>query len=104
MFVMRPLPSCARYRTPIRGLFLCGSGVHPGGGVLGVSRYNAAPRDFEVKPAWPLLLAQRGHRIDPFAARHAGTKQAAKADDKERAHLTSKQIHRIDRTGCKRID
>jgi len=42
MFVMRPLPSCARYRTPIRGLYLCGSGVHPGGGVMGAPGYNAA--------------------------------------------------------------
>ncbi len=42
MFVMRPHPSCARYRTPIRGLFLCGSGTHPGGGVMGAPGYNAA--------------------------------------------------------------
>jgi len=42
MFVMRPLPSCARYRTPISGLYLCGSGVHPGGGVMGAPGYNAA--------------------------------------------------------------
>ena len=42
MFVMRPLPSCARYRTPIRGLYLCGSGTHPGGGVMGAPGYNAA--------------------------------------------------------------
>jgi phytoene dehydrogenase-like protein len=42
MFVMRPLPSCARYRTPIAGLFLCGSGTHPGGGVMGAPGYNAA--------------------------------------------------------------
>ena len=42
MFVMRPLPSCARYRTPIHGLFLCGSGTHPGGGVMGAPGYNAA--------------------------------------------------------------
>jgi len=42
MFVMRPHPSCARYRTPIRGLFLCGSGTHPGGGVMGAPGFNAA--------------------------------------------------------------
>ena len=29
----RPVPSCAGYKTPIPGLFLCGSGSHPGGGV-----------------------------------------------------------------------
>ena len=42
MFVMRPAPGFARYRTPIRGLYLCGSGAHPGGGVMGAPGYNAA--------------------------------------------------------------
>ena len=42
MFVMRPVPGCARYRTPIRGLYLCGSGTHPGGGVMGAPGHNAA--------------------------------------------------------------
>jgi phytoene dehydrogenase-like protein len=42
MFVMRPLAGWARYRTPIHGLFLCGSGTHPGGGVMGAPGYNAA--------------------------------------------------------------
>lgn len=42
MFVMRPVAGCARYRTPIRGLYLCGSGTHPGGGVMGAAGYNAA--------------------------------------------------------------
>jgi len=31
----RPVPSCASYRTPIPGLYLCGSGSHPGGGITG---------------------------------------------------------------------
>jgi len=42
MFVMRPVAGAARYRTPIRGLWLCGSGTHPGGGVMGAPGYNAA--------------------------------------------------------------
>jgi phytoene dehydrogenase-like protein len=42
MFVMRPLAGWARYATPIRGLYLCGSGTHPGGGVMGAPGYNAA--------------------------------------------------------------
>ena len=42
MFVMRPVAGWARYRTPIRGLYLCGSGTHPGGGVTGAPGYNAA--------------------------------------------------------------
>ncbi len=42
LFSFRPVPGWARYRTPIRGLYLCGAGAHPGGGVLGVPGYNAA--------------------------------------------------------------
>jgi phytoene dehydrogenase-like protein len=42
MFVMRPVAGWARYRTPIHGLFLCGSGAHPGGGVMGAPGYNCA--------------------------------------------------------------
>ena len=42
MFVMRPVAGYARYRTPVEGLYLCGSGAHPGGGVMGAPGYNAA--------------------------------------------------------------
>lgn len=42
MFTMRPLLGWARYRTPIRGLYLCGAGTHPGYGVSGLSGLNAA--------------------------------------------------------------
>jgi phytoene dehydrogenase-like protein len=42
MFVMRPLMGWARYKTPVKGLYLCGSGAHPGGGVMGVPGHNAA--------------------------------------------------------------
>jgi phytoene dehydrogenase-like protein len=42
MFVMRPVAGWARYRTPVGGLFLCGSGAHPGGGVMGAPGYNCA--------------------------------------------------------------
>jgi phytoene dehydrogenase-like protein len=42
MFVMRPIAGWARYRTPVRGLYLCGSGAHPGGGVMGAPGFNAA--------------------------------------------------------------
>jgi phytoene dehydrogenase-like protein len=42
MFVMRPVAGWARYRMPLRGLYLCGSGAHPGGGVMGAPGYNAA--------------------------------------------------------------
>lgn len=39
---MRPLPGYADYRTPVRGLYLCGAATHPGGGVMGACGYNAA--------------------------------------------------------------
>jgi len=42
MFVMRPVAGWARYRTPVSGLYLCGSGAHPGGGVMGAPGFNAA--------------------------------------------------------------
>jgi phytoene dehydrogenase-like protein len=41
-FTMRPLLGWARYRTPIRNLYLCGSGTHPGVGLTGGSGANAA--------------------------------------------------------------
>ncbi len=44
LFFMRPIPGWAQYRTPINGLYLCGSGTHPGGGVTGAPGYNAARR------------------------------------------------------------
>ena len=39
---LRPVPGWSRYRTPLRGLWLCGSGAHPGGGVMGAVGRNAA--------------------------------------------------------------
>jgi phytoene dehydrogenase-like protein len=42
LFTMRPVLGCAQYRTPIAGLFLCGAGTHPGGGITGGSGQNAA--------------------------------------------------------------
>lgn len=44
LFFMRPVPGWAGYRTPVRGLYLCGAGAHPGGGVTGAPGYNAARR------------------------------------------------------------
>ncbi len=42
MFFNRPVPGWAGYRTPVRGLWLCGSSTHPGGGVMGAPGRNAA--------------------------------------------------------------
>jgi len=41
-FAWRPMLGYARYRMPLEGLYLCGSGAHPGGGVTGVPGRNAA--------------------------------------------------------------
>lgn len=44
MAFMRPCPEMAQYATPVDGLYLCGAGTHPGGGVMAVSGHNAAKR------------------------------------------------------------
>ncbi len=41
-FTFRPIIGWAQYRTPISGLYLCGAGTHPGGGVTGASGANAS--------------------------------------------------------------
>jgi phytoene dehydrogenase-like protein len=58
-FDMRPIPEAARYRTPIQGYYLCGSGSHPGGGVSGAPGHNAAKR----------ILADRDGRHDERVVR-----------------------------------
>jgi phytoene dehydrogenase-like protein len=42
LFFMRPVSGWSHYRTPIAGLYLCGAGAHPGGGVTGAPGHNAA--------------------------------------------------------------
>jgi phytoene dehydrogenase-like protein len=42
LFFLRPVVGSAGYRTPLRGLYLCGSAAHPGGGVIGAAGFNAA--------------------------------------------------------------
>lgn len=50
MFMLRPVPALAQYATPVEGLYLCGAGSHPGGGVSGLPAMNAVGR----------ILAARG--------------------------------------------
>ena len=52
LFFLRPAPGWAQYRTPIRGLYLCGSGAHPGGGVMGAPGHNSAR---EIQRDWKKL-------------------------------------------------
>ena len=51
LFFLRPLPGWAGYKTPVRGLYLCGAAAHPGGGVMGACGWNAARE----------ILKDRGH-------------------------------------------
>jgi phytoene dehydrogenase-like protein len=41
-FMVRPVPGATQYHTPVPGLFVCGAGCHPGGGVMGLAGRNAA--------------------------------------------------------------
>lgn len=51
-FIFRPIPGWSRYKLPIEGLFMCGAGTYPGGGVHALSGYQAAQE----------VLAQSGKR------------------------------------------
>jgi len=57
MFGMRPTPRMGQYRTPIDGLYLSGSGVHPGGGITGLPGRNTAQA----------VLADLGHAASEAA-------------------------------------
>jgi phytoene dehydrogenase-like protein len=51
----RPFPECSQYRTPVPGLYMCGSSTHPGGNVTGAPGFNAAGavcRDLGIVPWW----------------------------------------------------
>ena len=50
--VLRPVPGWSQYRTPVEGLYLCGSGAHPGGGITGAPGHNAAR---EILADWSRL-------------------------------------------------
>lgn len=64
LFNSRPAAGLADYRTPVRGYYLCGSGTHPGGGVMGANGHNAAHvvlSDLDgTSPATP--ASRRGRR------------------------------------------
>jgi phytoene dehydrogenase-like protein len=50
-FMVRPVPGATQYSTPLAGLYLCGAGAHPGGGVMGYAGRNAARRILSIRPA-----------------------------------------------------
>jgi phytoene dehydrogenase-like protein len=47
-FMVRPVPGAAQHGTPLPGLYLCGAGCHPGGGVMGTAGRNAARQVLEA--------------------------------------------------------
>lgn len=47
-FMVRPVPGAAQHATPVPGLYLCGAGCHPGGGVIGTAGLNAARQVLEA--------------------------------------------------------
>jgi phytoene dehydrogenase-like protein len=49
LFFLRPVPGWARYRTPLRSLYMCGSATHPGGGIMGAPGRIAA---LEILKDW----------------------------------------------------
>ncbi len=51
MLMLRPVPGAAQYAMPVGGLYLCGAGCHPGGGVMGVAGRNAAQAVLGVERA-----------------------------------------------------
>jgi len=50
-FMVRPVPGATQYSTPMAGLYLCGAGTHPGGGVMGYAGRNAARRILGLRRA-----------------------------------------------------
>ena len=80
LFSARPMLGHADYRGPLRGLYHCGSGAHPGGGVTGAPGHNAAQVILRDHRALFGEGAEGGNRHRPIAA--AGVPQRRATVDK----------------------
>jgi len=69
LFSFRPSPGACGYRTPVAGLYLCGSGTHPGGGVMGIPGRNASRVIIRDKRRFRRSLALRLQHEDRDRAR-----------------------------------
>jgi phytoene dehydrogenase-like protein len=69
MAFMRPSPTLSRYATPLEGLYLCGAGTHPGGGVIAAAGHNAAQRVLRDR-----RRAALRRRLNPRSARPAASR------------------------------
>ncbi len=78
IFSLRPHPDAAQYKTPVPGLYLCGSGSHPGGGVSGAPGRNAAMK----------IIADAKGR--------GAVRRAAKPRDSTRAAIAAATMHHHD--------
>lgn len=74
--MMRPAPGLAQYLGPVKGLYLCSAGCHPGGGILGLAGKNAAERMLGDHVE-PLNTIRPAHRQEP------GAEDEAEAPDTE---------------------
>jgi len=62
----RPFPGYAQYRGPVKGMYMCGSGTHPGGGVMAAPGANAAReilRDLKLKSTVPEGYADDSYQV-----------------------------------------
>jgi phytoene dehydrogenase-like protein len=64
LFSARPLPGLSDYRTPISNYYLCGAGMHPGGGVMGAPGHNAAKVVSDDLSGRPAGARSTGTRTD----------------------------------------
>ncbi len=69
IFSMRPAPNYADYRAPVSGLYMCGSGTHPGGGVTGAPGRNAAQEIIRDLRSWWQLTIASSSQHGQFARR-----------------------------------
>ena len=67
LFSARPMIGDADYRMPLKGLYLCGSGAHPGGGVTGAPGHNAAHAILADRRPWSRRSHDRAARRHPRA-------------------------------------
>ncbi|GAS93478.1 uncharacterized protein RMCC_0444 [Mycolicibacterium canariasense] len=74
LFGARPIPELSNYRTPVRNYYLCGSGTHPGGGVMGANGHNAAKIALaDAQGSVNTPGARSGNRKAPWQQRLVGT-------------------------------
>ena len=84
MAFMRPTPALAQYATPVDGLYLCGAGTHPGGGVMAAGGHNAAKRILSDQK-WKRIRARDAAPQRPRAGRGGGHARMSVALDADGA-------------------